>query len=149
MAIPTQTELVTYPQEAPLKSIRIKGVVNGFVNGAVSANPSPPIAPASLLVKFIEAHKELASYKYVHFSSTQGASRLMISIRHGKPVIIDGHNLSIPAVTAAARFNASVHLTGSLVTRQNVKRSRAVIDNKIASGISVYGVSTGFGGSGR
>jgi phenylalanine ammonia-lyase len=69
--------------------------------------------------------------------------------RNGKPVAIDGHTLSIAAVTAAARFNAQVELTSSSVALQNVKKSRAVIDGKVASGISVYGVSTGFGGSGK
>jgi len=69
--------------------------------------------------------------------------------RDGKPITIDGHNLSIAAVAAAARLNAQVELTGSSVTRQNVKKSRAVIDGKITSGTSIYGVSTGFGGSGK
>jgi hypothetical protein len=69
--------------------------------------------------------------------------------RDGKPITIDGHTLSIAAVAAAARFNAQVELTGSSATKQDVKTSRAVFDGKIASGISVYGVSTGFGGSGE
>jgi histidine ammonia-lyase len=52
-------------------------------------------------------------------------------------------------VAAAARFNAQVELTGSSATKRNVKKSRAVIDEKMASGTSIYGVSTGFGGSGK
>jgi phenylalanine ammonia-lyase len=69
--------------------------------------------------------------------------------RNGKPITIDGHTLSISAVTAAARFNAQVELTSSPTTRHNVKKSRAVIEEKIAAGTSVYGISTGFGGSGE
>jgi phenylalanine ammonia-lyase len=69
--------------------------------------------------------------------------------RDGKPITIDGHTLSIAAVAAAARFNAQVELTGSSATKQKVKKGRAVIDEKVASGTSIYGVSTGFGGSGE
>jgi phenylalanine ammonia-lyase len=52
-------------------------------------------------------------------------------------------------VTATARFNAQVELTESPDTKQKVQKSRDVIDEKIASGTSIYGVSTGFGGSGQ
>jgi len=69
--------------------------------------------------------------------------------RNGKPITIDGHTLSIAAVAAAARFNAQVELTNSPATKQIVKKSRAVIDGKVAIGASIYGVSTGFGGSGE
>ncbi|KZP27572.1 phenylalanine ammonia-lyase [Athelia psychrophila] len=85
--------------------------------------------PATLLVKFIDSYKELVRYQT------------------GSPITIDGHSLSIPAVTAAARFGASVELTGGDATKELVKKSRAVIDVKVSSGTSIYGVSTGFGGS--
>lgn len=68
--------------------------------------------------------------------------------RNGKVITIDGHTLSIPAVAAAARFNAQVTLNNSDSIQEKVKASRAVIDQKVASGTSIYGVSTGFGGSG-
>ena len=69
--------------------------------------------------------------------------------RSGEPVVVDGHNLSISAVTAAARYHASVNLDGSFPIRNRVAKSRRVIANKVAAGTSVYGVSTGFGGSGQ
>jgi phenylalanine ammonia-lyase len=148
----------SYPQKSSLRSIRINGAVtgisNGLVNGVVAAplaNVSTPSPSKSLLAKFVEANKELAFYRYVDRSIntiTREWSQNHDLRRNGKPVIIDGHHLSIAGVTAAARFNAQVELTGSSMIKRNVKKSRAVIDRKMASGTSIYGVSTGFGGSG-
>lgn len=67
--------------------------------------------------------------------------------RNGKPVTVDGQNLSIAAVTAAARYNASVTLDGSPKIVASMNKSRKVISGKVESETSVYGVSTGFGGS--
>ena len=68
--------------------------------------------------------------------------------REGKAVVVDGQNLSIPAVAAAARFAAPVALTESAEVRERVLGSRRVIEGKVSEQRSVYGVSTGFGGSG-
>ncbi|KAF8342677.1 phenylalanine ammonia-lyase [Cantharellus anzutake] len=54
------------------------------------------------------------------------------SYKSGIPVKVDGQTLSIPAIVAAARYGAS---------------SRKVIQAKLEAGHSVYGLSTGFGGS--
>lgn len=62
---------------------------------------------------------------------------------------VDGQTLSIAAVTAAARYNASVVLDGSESIKAQVVKSRGVISEKVESGASVYGLSTGFGGSGE
>lgn len=62
--------------------------------------------------------------------------------------MVDGHTLSIPAVSAAARFAAPVALTDSPAIREHALNSRRVIEDKVASQRSVYGVSTGFGGTG-
>ncbi|KAG6832621.1 hypothetical protein H0H92_014457 [Tricholoma furcatifolium] len=94
------------------------------------ANISSPIAP-TLLEKFLVSHKELEEYK------------------EGKPVTIDGQTLSVAAVTAAARYNAKAHLDDSPAIQSRVQKSRNVIANKVESGTSVYGLSTGFGGSGE
>jgi phenylalanine ammonia-lyase len=67
--------------------------------------------------------------------------------RNGKAVVIDGQNLSIAAVTAAARYNVPVTLDDSSSTRNRMNASRKVISDKMELGLSVYGVSTGFGGS--
>lgn len=69
--------------------------------------------------------------------------------RSGTPVVIDGNSLSIPAVTAAARYGAGVNLDDSPEVRNRVQASRQVIVRKVDSEKSVYGVSTGFGGSGK
>lgn len=105
----------------------------------VMLNTSPvisegPIAPSplpttTLLSKFVQSFKELESYK------------------NGKSVTIDGQTLSIAAVTAASRYQASVHLTQSPEVKKRVEKSRNHIADKVDNGISVYGVSTGFGGS--
>lgn len=51
------------------------------------------------------------------------------------------------AVTATARYNASVVLDDSPSITSRINKSRKVIVNKVDAGLSVYGVSTGFGGS--
>lgn len=61
---------------------------------------------------------------------------------------VDGQTLSIAAVTAAARCNTPVTLDQSSHIKSRVAQSRSVIAEKVESGISVYGLSTGFGGSG-
>lgn len=76
------------------------------------------------------------------------SARTNLPDRNGKSITIDGHTLSIPAVAAAARYNAHVTLDSSDSIKEKIKASRAVIDEKVASGTSIYGVSTGFGGSG-
>lgn len=72
---------------------------------------------------------------------------------------LDGKSLTLPAIVAAARFPSSsltgqpggaprVFLTEDATARSQVDKSRQVIDTKMEAGKSVYGVSTGFGGSG-
>jgi phenylalanine ammonia-lyase len=78
------------------------------------------------------------------------ASRLITTTpRHGKAIVIDGHSLSIPALVAAARHNAQIVLNGSAEIRTRVQKSRDIILEKVKASKSVYGVSTGFGGSGE
>ena len=69
--------------------------------------------------------------------------------RHGQPIVVDGETLSIPAVAAVARYGASVVLDDSVDIQTRVLKSRQVIVDKVNSQKSVYGVSTGFGGSGE
>ncbi|KAF5348633.1 hypothetical protein D9758_006871 [Tetrapyrgos nigripes] len=104
---------------------------NGFVNSdAVVSSPSPSKKSAtSLLSKFLSSQKELENYK------------------NGQPVVVDGKTLSIAAVTAASRYNASVQLDHSSQVKERVDKSRKLIKDKVENGISIYGVSTGFGGS--
>ncbi|KAJ4483835.1 L-Aspartase-like protein [Lentinula aciculospora] len=65
----------------------------------------------------------------------------------GKNVTVDGKTLSIAAIVAASRHGASVQLDQSPRTKERVDQSRKTIADKVDNGISVYGVSTGFGGS--
>ncbi|KAF8161270.1 L-Aspartase-like protein [Crassisporium funariophilum] len=83
----------------------------------------------ALVQDFIRSFKDLEEYK------------------NGKEVVVDGQNLSIAAVTAASRYHASVVLDQSPSLKAKIAKSRKVIADKVESGISVYGVSTGFGGS--
>jgi phenylalanine ammonia-lyase len=62
-------------------------------------------------------------------------------------VFVDGRTLSISAVTAVSRYNATVTLDDSPAVKARISSSRNVITSKVESGTSVYGVSTGFGGS--
>lgn len=50
-------------------------------------------------------------------------------------------------MTAASRYHASVTLENSPNVRDKLEKSRRIVTDKVDGGISVYGVSTGFGGS--
>ena len=63
--------------------------------------------------------------------------------------MLDGRTLSIPAIVASARYNTLVELDESQEVVDAVAASRKVIDDKLAAATSIYGVSTGFGGSGK
>ena len=69
--------------------------------------------------------------------------------RQGQPIVVDGQTLSIAAVAAVARYSASVVLDDSSDIQTRVLKSRQVIAAKVTGQKSVYGVSTGFGGSGE
>ncbi|KAL0072708.1 transmembrane protein [Marasmius tenuissimus] len=84
---------------------------------------------SSLLSKFIASHKEFETYQ------------------SGRPIKVDGETISIAAVTAAARHHASVGLDHSSDVKDRMEKSRKALADKVDNGISVYGVTTGFGGS--
>ncbi|KAJ7691159.1 phenylalanine ammonium lyase [Mycena rosella] len=95
-----------------------RGVVNG--HGIIKLLAKSPVPPPTLLAKFLAGQRETEAY------------------RNGKPIIVDGQTLSISAVAAAARH---------IDVNERVRRSRRVISDKVDKGVSVYGLSTGFGGS--
>lgn len=70
------------------------------------------------------------------------------SFRRTQSVKVDGYNLTTAAVVAAARYTASINLDYSKKVKERVDKSRQVVIDKVASGASIYGLSTGFGGSG-
>jgi len=57
--------------------------------------------------------------------------------------------LSIPAVIAASRYGVHIKLDSNLAIKRRVKKSVDVVKEKLTSGKSLYGISTGFGGSGK
>ncbi|KAH8087842.1 phenylalanine ammonia-lyase [Cristinia sonorae] len=89
----------------------------------------PAQSSSTLVQHFIQAHKELQAYK------------------SGNPVVVDGETLSVTAVAAAARHGAKVALSESPEIKDRIAKSRRVIVGKVSAETSVYGVSTGFGGS--
>ncbi|KAJ3568390.1 hypothetical protein NP233_g5747 [Leucocoprinus birnbaumii] len=93
-----------------------------------SMNGESHITP-TLLSRFLQSHRELESY------------------RQGVPVRVNGQSLSLAGVVGVARHGASVILDESPVIKSAVAKSRGVIESKVNSGTSVYGLSTGFGGS--
>lgn len=102
------------------------------VTATSTTQPSAPTtlpSQSTLLSKFIASCKEFESYNT------------------GKSVRIDGENLSISAVTAAARYNTPVQLDTSSTVKDRMTKSRKALTDKIDNGLSIYGVTTGFGGS--
>ncbi|KAJ7901922.1 L-Aspartase-like protein [Mycena olivaceomarginata] len=103
---------------------------NGTPNNVFDTT-NGPFPPPTLLSKFLTAQKELESY-----------------INAKRVVEVDGKTLSISAVTAAARHvGVDVQLSTNSAVKARLLKSRAVITEKVENGTSVYGLSTGFGGS--
>ncbi|KAF8210362.1 L-Aspartase-like protein [Mycena galopus ATCC 62051] len=109
------------------------GAPNGFGHASnnalfdgVNASPTP-----TLLSKFLASQRELESY-----------------LNTERAVAVDGKTMSIAAVTAAARHvGVDVQLSTDSAVKERLLKSRAVISEKVEKGTSVYGLSTGFGGS--
>ena len=51
-------------------------------------------------------------------------------------------------VVSVARHLSSVVLDDSPSIKENIAKSRSVVEKKVNNGTSIYGLSTGFGGSG-
>jgi hypothetical protein len=135
------------------KSERPHGYANGY---PLVVEPKPVAGDAlsrpAMYAKFIESSNALTAFQYVcafYFCRQCLTHVFFFEYRLGAPVVLDGNSLSIPAVTAAARYGAAVTLDDSPQVRNRVLESRKVIVGKVTAEKSVYGVSTGFGGSGR
>ncbi|CAK5281746.1 unnamed protein product [Mycena citricolor] len=102
------------------------GKLSAAVSGLANGNHTSSLP---LLSAFLTGQKELEAY------------------RNGKRTVqVDGSTLSISAVTAAAR-DIGVEIELHADAQDRVAKSRAVITDKVDKGVSVYGLSTGFGGS--
>ncbi|KAF8806411.1 phenylalanine ammonia-lyase [Phlegmacium glaucopus] len=119
-----------------LKNVKVNGsTTTTTTTSLIQPSPlpqSPPILgnqTTPLLSKFIEAQSEIWKHKTHH------------------PVKVDGHTLSVAAIVAAARHAAPVQLDDSKRTKDRVESSRQIVVDKVESGASIYGLSTGFGGS--
>src|SRR5512147_845775 len=62
---------------------------------------------------------------------------------HGTPLPIDGQSLDLDGLEAVARAGRAVSLAPSAL--EAVRASRRVVDDAVARGAVVYGVTTGFG----
>ncbi|KAG1740886.1 phenylalanine ammonia-lyase [Suillus paluster] len=94
------------------------------------------MATHALVSQYIQDVKELDSYLT------------------GSPITLTGSTLSLSQIAAIALYPPSsrsnpvkLQLTDDQNVKAKASASRAVIESKVAAGISVYGVSTGFGGS--
>lgn len=88
-----------------------------------------PPGPTNLLLEFIKQHQDLRCHK------------------NGKPVVLDGQSLTVAGVVAAARYGACVTLNDAPKIRERMAKSHSVLVDKVQANKSVYGVSTGLGGS--
>lgn len=107
-----------------------------------------------IIAIFIDHHRELASYKYVQHDWEHGLKSSVDSpiFQRREPfndVNVDGQSLSLVAIAAVARHGVSVHTIDHEETTERMQRSRVVIARSVEESKSVYGVSTGFGGSGK
>ncbi|KAH7910984.1 phenylalanine ammonia-lyase [Hygrophoropsis aurantiaca] len=91
------------------------------------------MSTTTLLTSFVADTHELDSY--------------LSSSSSSKPITVDGQSLSLPAVVAVARYGVTPDLSRAPHIAAKMAASRSVIEGKMAAGLSVYGVSTGFGGS--
>jgi phenylalanine ammonia-lyase len=61
---------------------------------------------------------------------------------------LNGQSLTVAGVIGVARYGALVTLDDVPETRERMAKSRNVLVGKVQAAKSVYGVSTGLGGSG-
>jgi phenylalanine ammonia-lyase len=63
-------------------------------------------------------------------------------------VVLDGQSLTLAGVVGVARYGALVALSDAPDIRGRMVKSRSVLVDKVVANKSVYGVTTGLGGSG-
>ncbi|KAG8996235.1 hypothetical protein FRB93_000901 [Tulasnella sp. JGI-2019a] len=104
-----------------------------LLNGTNGVSHLPKLSSSTssntLLASFIESQKRIQA------------------LRDGESIVVNGHTLSVPEVVAAGRYGAKVILDDSYEVRARIEKSQRAIDSKLEEGQSVYGISTGFGGS--
>ncbi len=78
-----------------------------------------------------------AGETFIDNSIAKGVMDLM------EPVIVDGSSLTIGKLVNVARLNHAVDLASDAVTR--IEKSRAALEQLASAGVTIYGVTTGFG----
>ena len=71
-----------------------------------------------------------------------------VCFRNGEAITVDGQSLSIMAIVATARHVVPLMLSSRFEIRERFEKSRSLVVSIVEEEKSVYGVSTGFGGSG-
>lgn len=118
---------------------KINGI-NGGVNGVDSGYTSNDEAAAPRSTDRIRGHATLTACFLESQTQLQNLS-------HSKLISIDGQSLSVPALVAIARYSAHVELDSNPELKAAVDASREALESKLRANISIYGVSTGYGGS--
>ncbi|EJD42197.1 phenylalanine ammonia-lyase [Auricularia subglabra TFB-10046 SS5] len=119
----------------------MKSKVNGHsVNGVDSGYTSNDEAVAPRSTDRIRRHETLTACFVESQTQLQNLRRL-------KVISIDGQSLSVPALVAIARYGASIELDSKPELKAAVDASREALESKLRANISIYGVSTGYGGS--
>ncbi|KZV88968.1 phenylalanine ammonium lyase [Exidia glandulosa HHB12029] len=109
-------------------STKRDALINGNGVAPRRGTQSVDASKSSLLSLFLDSENELE-----HFISHQ--------------LVLDGKSLSVPGIVATSRYASTIALSQSPEIQELVAASRKVIDDRLATATSIYGVSTGFGGS--
>ncbi|CRG84387.1 hypothetical protein PISL3812_01679 [Talaromyces islandicus] len=77
----------------------------------------------------------------------KGWADLQAVLKSDQPVVIDGYSLTIADVVAVAMYGKSAVVTTDDATINKVQQSVDFLEDELKNGRTVYGVTTGFGGS--
>lgn len=113
----------------------------------------------TLLDTFLSFYTQLQGYKSVSTLLAGTYPHNYDCSRAGDVVTVDGQSLSIPAIVAASRYPwplakaqngmTQIILSTDPAVRRDVQKSSDVINSMVKTGKSIYGVTTGVGGSGE
>ncbi|KAM7192868.1 phenylalanine ammonia-lyase [Naviculisporaceae sp. PSN 640] len=82
-----------------------------------------------------------------HYNTARRLWKHLQTFTPGQEVIVTGKNLDISTVVAVSRGNTQPHLTKDEATVARIYDSVKVLAEYLGQGSTVYGVTTGFGGS--
>ncbi|EEA28541.1 hypothetical protein TMatcc_003124 [Talaromyces marneffei ATCC 18224] len=90
----------------------------------------------------------MADMSFPHFKLTHSEwAGLQDILKSDDPVVIDGHSLTIAGVVAIALHGKKAALTDDPKVLDRVNESVQFLETQLFQGHTVYGVTTGFGGS--